>query len=357
MVNKLQGGVKGLLTHAKVKVIKGEATFVGSFEISVNEEVFRGTHVILATGSLDKKINLEGFEEGYKSGLVITSREALSETKQLPKKITIIGGGVIGCEMAQIYAGFGHQVQIIHAGSSLLSENDKELVEVMAPKLVAQGVEIAYNAFPQKLDATTKTLYYKQGETSKETSVEVILSAIGRYPITAQVDKVGIKLDARGAVIVNGFGETNIKNFYAIGDCNGKNMLAHAAYRQAVAVVNNIKGQKDDFSKDVVPSVVYTKPEIASVGMTEAVAKAENREIVTAKFNYSYLGRGISNKQEEGFCKLVVDKKTGEVLGGQIVGASASDLISEIVVAIASEATVFELTKAIHPHPSFSEII
>lgn len=289
--------------------------------------------------------------------MVITSREALLETKQLPKKIVIIGGGVIGCEMAQIYASFGHKVKIVHAGSCLLTEAEKELVEILAPKLVAQGVEIVYNALPSKLDVANKVFTYKQGDSLVEEEVEVILSAIGRYPINAQVDKVGVKLDARGAVVVDEFGETNIKNFYAIGDCNGVNMLAHAAYRQAVAVVNNIRGEKDSFSEDLIPSVVYTKPEIASVGITEEVARKEKREVVVAKFNYSHLGRGISNQQEVGFCKLIVDKETAEVLGAQIVGASASDLISEIVVAMTSEATVFELAKAIHPHPSFSEII
>lgn len=330
---------------------------MGSYEVSVNGEVFRGTNIVLATGSLDKKINFEGFYEGYQNGLVITSREALLKTKQLPKKIVIIGGGVIGCEMAQIYAGFGHKVKIVHAGSCLLSENEKELVEILAPKLASQGIEIVYNALPHKLDVANKVLTYKQADTLVEESVEVILSAVGRYPVNAQVDKVGVKLDARGAVVVNEFGETNIKNFYAIGDCNGVNMLAHAAYRQAVAVVNSIRGEKDNFSKDLVPSVVYTKPEIASVGVTETVARNQKREIVTAKFNYSHLGRGISNQQEVGFCKLIADKETGALLGAQIVGASASDLISEVVVAITSEATVFELAKAVHPHPSFSEII
>lgn len=358
VVAKLTSGVSMLLNSSGVRKVDGEAKFVGSHVIEVAGNNYRGKYIILATGSLDRKINLEGFDAGYKSGKVITSREALINTKPLTGDIVIIGGGVIGCEFAQIYSGLGYKVTIIHGGENLLTGLDKEAVAVVTKSLQDSGVEVVYNALPVSFNNQNSRLVFRvEGKKEDEIRVGTLLTAVGRYPVNSMVDKVGVNLDARGAVIVNNKCQTNVENFYAIGDCNAKNMLAHAAYRQAVVAINNIVGREDSFDQDPVPAVIYTIPELASVGLTEAELKKEKNNYLVAKFSYAHLGRGVSSTKEQGFCKFIVDKEDGRLLGATIVGYAASDLISQVALAIVSEASVFEIARTIHPHPSFSEIL
>lgn len=358
VVEKLTGGISMLLGSAGVTKIVGEASFVGSDTVAVDGKNYRAKNIILATGSLDKQINIEGFEEGYKKGNIFTSREALLSEVNLPEEIVIIGGGVIGSEFAQIYSGFGHKVTIIHATDQILPNLDSEAVKEVSRSLEESGVRIIYSCLPNSYNQKKAKLTVKLADGSTEImNAKKILTAIGRYPVNAQVDKVGVKLDARGAVIVDDNCQSNVKGFYAIGDCNGKDMLAHAAYRQAVVAINKIVGREDSYGQDPVPVAVYTIPELASVGKSEAQAKSEGLDFLSAKFTYAHLGRGISSAKERGFCKLVFSKEDGRLFGATIVGAVASDLISQIAQAIVSEATVFELARTIHPHPSFAEIL
>lgn len=359
MVHRLTDGIRGLLKSAGTTCIDGKAHFVGAHEIEVAGKVYRGRHIILATGSLDKRLNLEGFAEGYEQGHIITSREALMNTAALPKNITIIGGGVISCEMAQIYAGFGHRVRIIQIGDRILPGLDPEMTKLLAEQMQADGIEILNNTTPVSYDVNKRMLTYRSAD-GKDTSeqVEIILTAIGRYPVALNVDKMGVEVDARGAVVVDEHCATNVDRFYAIGDCNGLNMLAHAAYRHAVVVVNDILQQEDNTTAgDVIPSVVYTTPELATIGLDEKGAREAGRDYVVGKYNYSHLGKAIAADKTVGFCKLIIARDNGAILGAQIVGSGAGDMISEISVAITSEATVYELARAIHPHPTLSEII
>lgn len=356
VVKKLTMGVQGLMKAARVDSVIGKAKFLGALTIEVNGKIYSAKNIILATGSRDRKIDLPGFDEGYKTGLVVTSKEAINLAKK-PKKLVIIGGGVIGTEFAQIFAMAGVEVTILQNQSKILANLDSDIVSVVEKKLISHGVKILTNSSVTKIDVKSKTVYFLVGEKEEKITADLVLGAVGRVPLNCQVDQFGIKLGSRNEVLVNEYQQTNIKNFYAIGDVTGQMMLAHVAYRHGVVAVKNILGKQESYSAKTVPSCIYTHPEIAQVGLSESEAKKLDKNVLVAKHSFSHVGKAIAAGEIEGFTKLIIDKTYGEILGAAIVGPHATDLISEIVVAIDLETTVYELAKAIHPHPTFSEVI
>ncbi|WP_215741527.1 dihydrolipoyl dehydrogenase [Mesomycoplasma hyorhinis] len=354
VVAKLVGGVQGIVRAAKAKSEVGEAEFLASHVIRVNGKVYRGKNLIIATGSTDRRIDLPGFAQAYQSGKVITSKEAINLEKQ-PKSITIVGGGVIGVEFAQIFATAGTKVTILQNLPLILANFDSEISKQVSANLEKLGVKIVTNATTQRFE--NDEVVYTVDNQEHRIKSELTLVSVGRVPNTQGLKEVGLELGPRSELVADEFCKTNVEGVYAIGDVSGKSMLAHVAYRHAVVAVANIVGKKEKYSDKTVPACIYTNPEIASIGLTEEQAKAKGIDFIVGKASYGHIGKAIATNETQGFAKLLVDKEFGEIIGVHILGAVATDIISELVVAVDLETTVYEVADAIHPHPTYSEIV
>ncbi|WP_025755360.1 dihydrolipoyl dehydrogenase [Mycoplasmopsis cricetuli] len=354
VVNQLTSGIQALMRMNKVKTIFGEAKFVGSHEIEVDNKVYQAKNLIIATGSSDREIGLPGFEAGYKEGKLITSKQAINLEKQ-PKSLTIVGGGVIGVEFAQVFASAGTKVTIIQNMPTVLAMLDKDVIKQVTSDLKDLNVEIITNANTTKFEQG-KIFYEVDG---KENSIksELTLVSVGRVPSSLNLEQVGIKLGERKELLVDEFCQTNIDGVYGIGDVTGQAMLAHVAYRHAVVAVSNILNKQAKYNAKTVPACIYTSPEIAMVGLTEEQAKKENKDFITVKHQFTFIGKALAANEPKGFAKLLIDKEYGEIIGCHIIGGTATDLISEIVLAMDTQTSVYEIASSVHPHPTFSEVI
>lgn len=354
VVKQLTAGVQALMRMNKVKTELGEAKFVGAHEISVGNKVFRGKHIIIATGSSDRKLPLPGFEQGYASGKILTSKEAINLDTQ-PKSLTIIGGGVIGVEFAQVFSATGAKVTILQNLPKILNNLDDEIIKEVEKKLVTANIEVITNSNIKKFE-DNKVFYEVDG---KEQTIEsdFVLVSVGRAPESLGLEEVGIKLGDRKQLLVDDKCRTNVENVYGIGDVTGQAMLAHVAYRHAVVAVSDILAKDVKYNDKTIPACIYTHPEIAVVGLTEKQAKDAGKDVFTVKHEFKFIGKAIASGDTTGFAKFVIDKKYGEIVGCHIIGPHATDLISEIVVAIDLETTIFEIASSVHPHPTFSEVL
>lgn len=360
VVRQISGSVKMLMKGSRCSIIEGEAKFVGSHEISVNGEVYRGKNIIMAMGSHSRRLTqLPGFEQGYKDWTVLSSREAITyDGKARPKSVTIVGGGVIGVEFAQVYSSMNTKVTIIQNIDRLLPGVDIDIVREVIKQLQAKGIEIIYNANTLGLNSKKELEYEAEGKKQSIKS-DFYLVSVGRIPSSQGLEKTGVKLGKRGEVIVDSKMRTNVKNVYAIGDLVGQAMLAHVAYGHALTAVAQILKEKgvEYKANRVVPGCIYTHPEIAFVGLTEEKARELGYDVFSAKYMFGYLGKAIAAVQTPGFVKLVVNKKDGKILGAHMIGANTTDYIAELTMVIDKGFTVYDVTYTIHPHPTFSEIV
>ncbi|CAC13934.1 DIHYDROLIPOAMIDE DEHYDROGENASE (E3 COMPONENT OF PYRUVATE COMPLEX) [Mycoplasmopsis pulmonis] len=357
VVDKIVGGVKFLMKAAKATSIEGEAKFVGSHELEVNGKVYRGKNIIIATGSLDRKLNLPGFEQAYKDEVVLSSDKLINLDSHLPETLGIIGAGVIGVEFAEVFAMAGTKVTIIQNTDAILANAPlaKEIKTELTNHLKKYGVEFKFNASTTKIEKNQ--LFFEVGGKEESMKFDKILAAVGRIPTPLNAGEVGIEIGQRNEIIVDDKLMTNVENVYAIGDVTGKNMLAHVAYRHAIRVVESIVGEEEVYPKQEIPGCIYTKPEIAFVGLTEQQAKEAGYDVVTSKYSFSTLGKALASSEGNGFVQLVVDKKYGRILGCHIIGKNSTDYIAEIVLAMDNEISVFEIAATIHPHPTYGEIV
>ncbi|BBG41798.1 dihydrolipoamide dehydrogenase [Mycoplasmopsis californica] len=357
VVKQISAGVKMLMKGSKVAIEEGEAEWLGSHVVKVNDKVYKGQNIIMAMGSRARKLNLEGFEQGYKDFKVITSREAINWDKELPKSVTIVGGGVIGVEFAQVFATAGSKVTIIQNTDSLLTGLDKDVIKEITKAFKARGIEVIYGASTTALYDKKELFYTVNGE-EKTIESDIYLLAVGRVPSSQNLEKTGVEIGPRGEVIVDEYLRTNVENVYAIGDLTAQNMLAHVAYQHALVAVAHILGHDVKYllSKPT-PGCIYTHPEIAVVGLTEEKAKELGMDVFSSKYAFAYLGKAIATKDTEGFCKLVVDRQSGLIVGGSIIGANATDYIAEIAMAMEHKLSVSDVTYTTHPHPTFNEIV
>lgn len=359
VTKQLVSGVKGLLAANKVKVVNGEASFVNKDTIEVKTE--KGTETIkagkfiIATGSIPAKPPIPGID----SKQCIDSTGAL-ELQEVPKSMVIVGGGVIGVEIATLYATLGCKIVVIEMLDEILPMMDGELTKMIRAKLAKKGVEFY---------TSTKVMSFKDAGANVEVTVEMkdgsskvfagekALISIGRRTNTATLglEKAGIVND-RGRITVNDKMETNVPGIYAVGDCIGKIMLAHIASAQGEIAAENALGHNNVFDSKTNPSCVYTKPEFASVGLTEEAAKAQGIEYIVGKFPLAANGRAMI-MGEDGMIKIIAGKKYKEVLGAHILGPRATDLIGELALAIGMEATIDEVIATIHAHPTVAEAI
>ncbi len=360
VVDTLVRGVQGLLKARKVKVLNGEAAFVSAHAVKVKladgtRKEIEAPNIVVASGSRAAMPPIEGIE----GTSILTSTEALDVSK-LPQSMIVIGGGVIGMEMGSAYADFGVKVTVVEAMPSLLPGMDAEVVKEFT-RHAMKKVDIYTSALVKRIadvEGGGKRVSFEQDGKQTEITADCVLVAVGRVPETEalDLDKAGVKTE-RGRVLVDEAYQTNVPGIYCIGDANAICMLAHVASAQGIGVAEKIAGHMCGITQDVVPSCVYTDPEIAAVGLTEEQAKEKGLDYKTAKFSFRANGRSLVLGKGEGFAKIVGGTKYNEILGVHIVGPYATELIAECALAMKLEGCVEDIANTIHAHPTVSESI
>ncbi len=361
VVNKLVSGVDYLMQKNNIEVIKGDASFVSENEVSIkgeNEYLINAKNIIIATGSKISKINIPGLELPF----VMDSTSALSST-DLPKSITIIGGGVIGMEFAFIYRNLGVEVNVVEFMDRLLTMVDKEVSNEIKRLAIKEGINIYTSSKVKKIQKsnTNQAIITFESKDGEQLLVsDKVLSAIGREPnidsLMIENSKVKLNKNKRGIAVDSNM-RTNVENIYAIGDVTNIIQLAHVASHQGIVAVSNILNESKEMDYNAVPNVIFTKPEIASVGLNEDECKENNINYKVSKFNFMSNGKALTMNENEGFIKLIKDTETNKIIGGTIIGAEASSLISTITLAISNNLTDDEIKETIFAHPTTSEII
>ena len=361
ITSQLVNGITGLLRLNNVEVIRGEASFTDKNTIDVKKDdgsivTLKANNFIIATGSKPFTPPIKGIDsEG-----VLNSTDALS-LKEIPKELVIIGGGVIGIEFATLYNSLGTKVTVLEMLPYILPPIDREISEIVKMKLSMEGIDIYTSAQVTSIENNNGKLEVVAKIKDDEIRVpgDKVLVSVGRRAVTEglNLEAVGIKTNKKG-IVVNNRLETSVKSIYAIGDVTGINMLAHVASEQGIVAAENIMGIQREMDYKAIPACIYTKPEIASVGITEEEAKKSGIEYKVGKFMLSNNGKAlIANEVEGTMVKIIADNKYEEILGMHIYGPRATDLIIEGALALRLEATVDEIVTTIHPHPTVSESI
>jgi dihydrolipoamide dehydrogenase len=359
VVKKLTGGVGGLLKANGCEIIAGDAKFTGpkSMEVKTKSgtDTLNFTTCIIATGS--RPTRLPGFEIDH--DLVLDSTSALDQ-KALPETMLCIGGGYIGLELGTFYAKVGTKVTVVEAGPGLLGGVDPELSAVVKKGLEKRGVELKIGVGVKSM-TKVKTKKGPGVEVTfadgKKGTYEKVLVTIGRTPNSDGIglEKTGVKIDGKGFVVVDPARKTNVPSLYAIGDIAGQPLLAHKGSKEGIVAAEAIAGKKTVFDVLGMPAVIFTDPEIATVGLTDAEAKAKGFTTQVGKFPFAANGRALSVSEPDGFVKMIGDAKTGRLLGVHIVGAEASNLIAEATLAIEMGALVEDVALTVHAHPTLPE--
>ncbi len=354
VVAQLRGGVAQLLAGNGVKTITGAASFVDRNTLEVTgangSTRFTARKIIIATGSTSA---VPSFIPKHPR---IVESKGFLELTTLPKTMTVLGGGYIGCELACMAAMLGVEVTIVELLEDILLLLDPDVRrEVRASMEKDLGIRILTGKALEKISANDKGTSGMVGDEKIES--EFLLVSVGRKPVTdgLALEKAGVKTNEKGFIPVDDFGRTNVANIFAIGDVNGRVQLAHNATSQGIIAAETACGRKPRKYESLVPGVIFTTPEVALVGLTEADAQKQNRAVKTGKFRLGGLGRAIAAGQTAGFVKWIADAQTDQLLGAAMVGAHATDLIAEAALAIRSELTAKELGDTIHAHPTFSE--
>ena len=359
VVNTLTSGIKGLLKKHKVDIIQGEAHFMSEDKVRVIKEddvqTFALKNAIIATGS--RPIAIKGFKFGKR---VLDSTAALNLDK-IPKSITIVGGGYIGCELAGVFVNLGTKVTILEGADTILPLFDKELSNLVVQNFKEKDVTIHTNVKAENAqnDKDSVTVTYLEDNKTQTITSEYVLVTVGRRPNTDDMglEYAGVKKDEKGLIITDDQGRTNVTNIYAIGDVIKGPALAHKASYEAKVVAEVIAGKPAGFDYSVIPSVSYNNPEIAVVGQNAKEAKAAGITAKSFKFPYAANGRALSMNDTLGFVKITVAQDTDAIIGAEIVGAQASELLTELTMAIETQLSIEDLTLIIHTHPSLSEMI
>ncbi|HHY80949.1 MAG TPA: dihydrolipoyl dehydrogenase [Thermoanaerobacter sp.] len=349
VVKRLVGGVGYLMNLHHIDVIKGRGRFVDENTIEVDKR-YTAENFIIATGSKVflppiEGINLEG---------VITSDKAL-ELERIPEKIVIIGAGIIGLEFANIYSALGSKVVIIEMLPQLLPMLDRDIADTMEKILRHKKIELHLNSKVEKIEEGLKVVYTTEGNT-RVVECDTVLVAVGRVANVNGIEALNLDMDKKG-IKVDSHMRTSIKNIYAIGDVTGGIQLAHVASYQGIVAVHNIAGEEKEADLNAVPNCLYTSPEIAWVGLNEVQAREKFGDVKIGTFPYTALGRAMTIGQNDGFVKIIAEAKYNRVVGMEIIGAGATEIIHEGVLAIKEEFTLEELADAIHAHPTLSESV
>jgi dihydrolipoamide dehydrogenase len=360
VVKKLTGGVQQLIKSAGGQLLQGTATFVAprTLEVKKNDgSVIRveADNIIIATGS--RPIGIPGFNVDGKRVIDSTGALALDE---VPKRLCVIGGGYIGLELGTLYAKFGSKVTVVEGTPTLLPGTDPDLVGVVQRKLKKMGVEIHLEAkalgWEEKNGAAQVKVQTKEGE--KTIEADRVLVTVGRKPNSDNLglEKIGVQVD-KGFIRVDKQQRTNVPGVYAIGDVACQPMLAHKASKEADVVAEVITGHKAEMDAVAIPAVIFTDPEIAYVGLMQPDAEKQGRKVKVGKYPFGAHGRALAMAETDGFVKVIADAANDEVLGIAVVGAEASDLISEGALALEMGAFLQDLALTVHPHPTMGEAV
>ena len=356
VVGKLTGGLSTMAKQRKVKVVHGIARFESANRLRLdNDETIDFEKCIIAAGS--EAAMLPGLPDDPR---IVDSTGAL-ELVPIPKRLLVVGGGIIGLEMACVYSALGSDVSVVELTDSLMPGTDPDLLRPFIKIVKKRYAAIMLSTKVTDMRATVPGIAVSfEGDTAPSVSVyDRVLVAVGRRANgdTLDAELAGVRVGERGIIEVDKQMRTNVSHIFAIGDLAGEPMLAHKATHEAKVAAEVAAGEKSYFDARSIPSVAYTEPEIAWVGLTELEAKAQGVDYEKAQFPWAASGRALSLGRPEGFTKLLFDKKTGRILGGAIVGTNAGDLISEIVLAIEMGADASDISLTVHPHPTLSETV
>lgn len=360
VVRLLTGGVKSTLKAQKVTLLDGEGKLSGKCEdgfcVEAAGQTHQGKKLLLAMGSVPALPPIQGLQEALASGFALTSREAL-EVKEIPASLCVIGGGVIGLELASYFCSAGTKVTVVEMLDHIAGENDKELSALLQKNYEKKGISFALSA--RVTEITQNGVRYEKDGAEIFLETDAALVCIGRKPNTLNMglESIGVTLE-RGAVVTDVHMLTNVENVYAAGDVNGKSMLAHTAYREAEVAINHMLGLSDFMRYTAIPSVIYTNPELASVGETEASAREKGYDVEVVTLPMRYSGRYLAeNEGGDGIFKLIADKKRGVILGVQALSNYASEFIVAAGIFIELQTPIEKIKEIVFPHPTVAEIL
>jgi len=358
VVGQNTGGIEFLMKKNKITWIKGWASIPAAGQVKVGDDVHEAKHIIVASGS--EPASLKGVEVDEKT--VVTSTGAL-ELGKIPKSLVVIGAGVIGLELGSVYARLGADVTVIEFLDTITPGMDADVVRAFKRTLEKQGLKFIMGAAVQgteiKNNKATVTYKLRKDDSEHTLQADTVLVATGRKPFTKGLglEELGVAISERGQIKTDDHYRTNVAGIYAIGDAIDGPMLAHKAEDEGMAVAEGIAGQHPHVNYNVIPGVIYTHPEVGTVGKTEDALKAEGRAIKVGKFSFMGNARAKANFMGDGFVKIIADKETDRILGAAIIGPMAGDLIHEICVAMEFGAAAEDLARTCHAHPTYSEAV
>jgi len=353
VAGQLNMGVKGLMKKNKVTVVEGEGKLTGKGKLQVGDTALTAKHIIIATGARARDLPFAK-ADGER---IWTYRHAMVP-KEMPTKLLVVGSGAIGVEFASFYSDMGAEVTIVEMLERILPVEDEEVSAFVHKALVKQGMKLHVSSGVEKLEVSkTGVKAAVKGVGTEDFSHAIVAIGIAPNSEGIGLEALGVKTD-RGHIVVDGYARTNVEGVYAIGDVTGPPWLAHKASHEGVTCVEAIAGLKPHaFETWNIPGCTYSRPQVASVGLTEAAAKAAGRKVKVGKFPFIGNGKAIALGEAEGFVKTVFDAKTGELLGAHMVGAEVTELIQGYVIARQLETTEAELMETVFPHPTLSEMM
>ena len=360
VVKQLVSGVGAKLKKSGVEVVKATATIkernAEGFVVVAEGKEYVGKQLLICTGSSAALPPIDGLKESLESGYALTNREVL-DLKEIPKEIVIVGGGVIGLEMASYFNSVGSKVYVVEMMNKIAGPVDSEISTMLQKDYAARGVEFILGA--KVVSIKDKSVSYEKDGKVTTIKSDYALVSIGRRARTAGLgcENIGLVLE-RGAIVTNEFGKTNVPGVWAAGDVNGKSMLAHTAYREGEVCINNILGKKDRINYNSIPSVIYTNPEVACVGETADTVKAKGLDATVQTVTLKYSGRYIAeNEHGNGILKIITDNKHHNIIGLHMIGSYASEIIYGAAMMVETEMRVTDIQKLVFPHPTVCEVI
>ncbi len=355
VVGQLRGGVEGLLGHRLITLVRGKASFKDAHTVIVDGQEYTGDYIMIATGSVSASLPIPGADLPG----ILTSREIL-DIQEVPQRLCVIGGGVIGLEFASIFRSFGSEVTVVEYCRDILPRFDTDLAKRLKQSLGKRGIEINTQSQVLSIAETDGEYTVTYSRKGKEESVvaDKVLMAVGRRANVNSLNlaDAGIEFTPKG-ITVNDVMQTNVPHIYAIGDINGKMMLAHAATFQGIVALDHIMGVENEIDLSVMPAAVFTAPEAASAGKTEDECKDAGVPVKCLKSFFRANGKAVTMGETDGFCKVVVHAETGEVLGCHLYGPHASDIVQEACAMISRKATLEQFAGVIHTHPTLTEVL
>ncbi len=361
VVKSLVAGIGMKMKKHGVTVVNADGEILGrtenGFEVAANGDVYAGKYMLIATGSAPVIPPLPGLREGVESGFVMTNREVL-DLEEIPENLVVIGGGVIGLEMASYYNSVGSKVTVIEMLDHIAGNTDGEIAKKLQSNYAKKGVEFKLGCKVTVVGTDNVTYENAKGET-ETVKADKVLCSIGRRAVTQGfgLEKLNVELE-RGAIKTDEQMKTNVAGLYAAGDVNGISMLAHTAYREGEVAVNNILGKRDRMRYNAIPAVIYTNPEVACVGETLESAKAKGMDAVCENLTLRYSGRYVAeNEGGDGIVKVIADKNTNTIVGVHMIGNYASEIIYGAAMMIETQIDIENLKELVFPHPSVCEVI